>query len=152
MARTITSANAVYLLSIDGVFGAPVQLQGWGVDEAFDTDAVDASETMVGVDGTGVAGWVPREVPQTLTLLGSSPSNDVFDAWVQAQDAIQDILYASGTISIPALGKQYAMALGTLKRYPIITNVKKVIQPRVYVIHWLPQPGIPAVTVSPLPF
>jgi hypothetical protein len=148
--NTITSANAVYLLSISGVFTIPVQLQGWAVDEAFDTEAVDAAVTQVGVDGTGVAGWVPREVPQTLTLLPSSPSNDVFDSWVQAQDAIQDIIYASGSIRIPSLGKVYSMVQGVLMSYPIVSDAKKVFQPRVFKLNWLPQPGIPAITVSPI--
>jgi hypothetical protein len=150
MANTITSATSVYMLSVAGVFSTAVQLQGWGVDEAFDTEAVDAAETQVGVDGFGVAGWIPREVPQTLTLIASSPSNALFDQWMAAEDAIQDILYCSATIDIPALSKRLSLAYGTLKRYTPSPNVKKVLQPRVYMIHWLPQPGIPAIVPSPM--
>lgn len=147
---TITSANAVFLLGIPGVFAPAVQLQAWGVDEAFDTEVVDAAETQLGVDGTGVSGWVPREIPQTITLLASSPSRDVFDAWVAAQDAISDVIYATGNIRIPSLGKQYAMPQGTLKRYPTAPNARKVMMPTAYQIIWQPQPGIPAMTVAPL--
>lgn len=147
---TITSATATYLLSIAGVFPTPVQLQGWGVDEAFDTEAVDAAVTQVGVDGTGVAGWVPREVPQTLTFLASSPSVEIFDQWIRAQDAISDVLYANGIIRIPAIGIQLTLGMGTLTRYPVASNVKRVLQPRVFTIHWLPQPGVAAIVPSPL--
>ena len=150
MATTITSATAVYILTVPGVFNAAVQLQGWSADEAFDTAQADASVTQLGVDGTGVSGWVPREVEQTLSLLASSPSNNIFDQWVAYQDSISDVVYASGSIRIPSLKVQYTMVQGTLQRYPIAPNARRVMMPRAYVIRWLPQPGIPAVTVSPI--
>ncbi len=147
---TITSATAVFILTIPGVFGSGVRLQGFGPDDAFDTETVDTAETQLGVDGTGVSGWVPREVSETITLLASSPSNDVFDAWLAAEDAIQDVIYATGNIRIPSLGKQYAMPQGTLKRYMNIANAKKVMMPRTFTIIWQPQPGVSAMTVSPI--
>jgi hypothetical protein len=147
---TITSANSVFVLTIPNVFGNGVQLQGFGPDEAFDTADVDAIETQVGVDGTGVGGWLPREVEQTITLLASSPSNAVFDQWIAAQDAIQDVIYASGVIRLPSLSIQYALAQGVLRRYNTTPNARRVLQPRRQMIRWLPQPGSPAVTVSPL--
>lgn len=147
---TITSANSVFMLGVAGLFVPAVQLQGWGVDEAFDTEAVDAAETQLGVDATGVSGWVPREISQTLTFLASSASCDVFDSWIAAQDAIEDVIYATGNIRAPSLGKQWAMPQGTLKRYPTAPNAKKVFMPRAYTIIWQPQPGVPAMTVSPI--
>src|SRR5580658_7175916 len=126
---TITSATSSFILNIPGVFNTGVALQGYGPDEAFDTAAVDASVTQLGVDGTGVAGWVPREVDQTITLLASSASNATFDQWIQAQDAISDIIYASGSIRLPGLGIQYTMVQGTLKRYPIAPNARRVLMP-----------------------
>lgn len=50
MSNTITSANAVFMLSVPGVTAAPTQLYEFGVDDAFLTEAVDATETQVGVD------------------------------------------------------------------------------------------------------
>jgi hypothetical protein len=150
MAATITSATAVYLLSITGVFNTPVQLSGFSADEAFDTNAVDATVTQIGVDGTGVGGYVPRAVEQTISLLASSPSNAVFDQWIQAMDAALDTIYASGSIRLASLGVQYTMPFGVLKRYPIAPNARRVLMPRVFTIEWLPQRGSPAVTVSPI--
>jgi hypothetical protein len=150
MANTITSANAVFLLNIPGVTVGPVQLQGWGVDEAFDTDAVDICETQVGVDGTGVAGLVPYEVPQTMTLIASSASNDLFDAWNAIQASSGDIVYASAQIRIPALASQLSMPQGVLKRYKPLADAKKVLMPRAYGLVWLPQPGVLAMSVSPM--
>lgn len=150
MANTITAANSIFFLGVATVFPAAVQLQGFGVDEAFATESVDAADTQLGVDGFGVGGWIPREVPQTITLIAASPSNDLFDQWAAAQDTQQEILYASGTIDLPAIKKRLAMAQGVLKRYTPAPNVRRVLAPRVYMIHWLPQPGRPAITASPL--
>lgn len=147
---TITSATASFTLSVAQVFPTPVTLQGFGPDDAFDIEDVDTAETMVGVDGTGVAGWIPRQVTQTITFLASSPSCDIFDQWLQAMDTISDILYATGLIRIPAIGKQYSMPLGTLRRYKTAPDAKRVLQPRRYNIVWLPQPFAPAVIVSPI--
>ena len=135
---TITSANAAYLLAVAGIFPAATALQGFGVDDAFETEAVDAAVTQLGVDGTGVAGWVPREYPQSITLLASSPSNDLFDTWASQQDAVSDVIYATGIIRIPATGKQYAMAQGVLQRYLPIPPAKRVLGPRVFRIVWQP--------------
>lgn len=147
---TITSATAVFVLTIPGVFPSGVQLQGFGPDEAFDTQQVDSAVTQLGVDGTGVGGWVPREVDQTITFLASSPSTAVFDQWVSAQDAIADVIYAAASIRLASLGVKYDMGFGVLTRYPIAANARRVLMPRQFVIRWLPQPGVPAITVSPI--
>lgn len=151
MALTITSANSILMLSIASVFPAPQQIQGFGVDEAFDTEATDMAETQVGVDSFGVAGWVPRQVPMTITLLASSPSFLIFEEWVTAQDKINEILYASAVISIPSIARKYAAGKGALTRYPQLPNVRRVLQQRQFVITWLPDGlGRPAITQGPL--
>lgn len=151
MALTITSANSVFMLSVASVFPAPQQLQGFGVDEAFDTEASDMAETQVGVDSFGVAGWIPRQVPMTITLQASSPSFLIFEEWVTAQDKINEILYASANISLPAIGRKYAAARGALTRYPQLPGVRRVLQQRQFTITWLPQGlGLPAITQGPM--
>jgi hypothetical protein len=147
---TITSSTAVFLLSVASVFPAPVQLQGFGPDEAFDTEQVDVAVTQLGVDGTGVSGYVPREVTQTITFLASSPSVILFQQWMASQDVIQDVLYATGSIRIPSLGLKYDMPQGTLRRFQSAPDARRVMMPVRYSIVWQPQPGIPAITASPL--
>lgn len=136
MALTITSANAVYMLSVDTVFPTPVQIQGFGVDEAFDTEASDVAEVQLGVDGLAVSGWVPRLTTQTITLLAASPSFQLFEAWVQAMDVAREVLYAQGTIAIPSIGRKYSLPQGTLTRYPAMPNAKRVLAQRQFTITW----------------
>jgi len=147
---TITSANSVFMLSVSSVFPAPVQLTGFGPDEAFDTEQVDAAVTQMGVDGTGVSGYVPREITQTITLLASSNGISLFNAWIAAEDTIQDVLFATGSIRLPSLGIKFDMPQGTLRRFPTVPDARRVLMPLRYSIIWQPQPGVPAITVSPL--
>lgn len=146
---TITSANAVYMLAVSSVFPTPQQLQGFAVDEAFDTEQAEINVTQVGVDGVGVAGWVPREIKHTIVLLPSSNSRPIFEQWVTAMDNIRDTLYATATIVLPSLGLKYACQKGSLTRYPQMPGVRRVLQPVRYEITWLPDNGLPAITLAP---
>lgn len=146
---TITSANAVYMLVIPGVFPTPVQLQQFAVDEAFDTEMAPIAETQVGVDGEGVAGWIPREVPQTIAFLASSPSVDIMNEWIRAMDQQREIIYASCTIRIDSIGLKFNGSKGVLRRYPTLPNVRRVLQPPRYEVVWLPSLSSPALTAQP---
>jgi hypothetical protein len=150
MAMTITSANAIFLLGIDGVYPTPVQLQGFGVDDAFTTSLTDTNETQVGVDGFGVAGYVPRSPVTTIRLLASSLSMLVFENWIAAQDQLQEVLYANGRIVMPSIRREYTMYMGSLMQASTMADARKVLQNREYHIQWLPQGTIPAISSSPI--
>jgi hypothetical protein len=148
---TITSANAVYMLSLPAVFPVAQQLEGFGVDEAFDTEPADTAEVRLGVDGLGVAGWIPRLTEQNITLLAASSSFLIFENWVMAQDVIGEIIYASAIVLIPSIARKYSFVQGALTRFPALPNVKKVLADRQFRITWMPPaPGIPAVTFAPM--
>ena len=51
MAKTLTAANSVILLTIPSLFPVAQQLQGFSAEDVFDTDQLDTAETMMGVDG-----------------------------------------------------------------------------------------------------
>jgi hypothetical protein len=133
---SITAANAVYLLQIQSVFPTPVQLQGFAANAAFDTEASDIAEIQLGVDGYIASGWVPRLTPQTISVLAASPSNIIFETWQQAQDLTLSIFYATGTIILPAIQRQYTLTNGTLMRYQALANARRVLEPRTYHITW----------------
>lgn len=149
--NTITSASATFNLTIPGVYGNGVQLFGFGVDDAFVAETVDAAETQVGVDGYGVGGYRPREVPMSIRFLASSPSVTVFETWLAQQDQANDIYPCSGVIYMPAVAKKYTMIYGVLMRVSTMAEVRRVLQNREFRINWLPQgPGQPAVSYAPM--
>lgn len=143
--RTITAANSIFMLTIGALFSAPQQLAGFMADDVFDTDDVDISETVMGVDGNLSVGYIPNPVEQTIYLMPDSPSTDIFDAWYAAQLAAREAVIATATVYLPGPQKKYACTKGVLKRLKPIPSVKKVVQGQPYRITWqsvLPQPNI----------
>ena len=133
---TITAANSIFMLSVATIFPAPIKLQGYGPDDAFDTASLPVGETQIGVDGILAGGFVYSAVEQDITLLASSASNALFDQWYQAMIQAQDAYSASATILLPGLGTKWTMTNGFLIDYMIIPNVKRLVQPRRHKIRW----------------
>lgn len=133
---TITSASAVLMIAVQSVFPTPVQLQGFAVEDVYDTDPVDPSEVLMGVDGILSAGFVFVPVKQNFALQADSPSNSIFEEWYAQQVSEREIFFASGNIILPTLGKAYVMNNGVLSGYKPLADGKKVLQPRKFAITW----------------
>ena len=140
---SITAANATIIFSISTVFPAPFQLQGFDVEDVYDTDDVEIAVTKMGVDGYLSSGFVYNEVKQTYTLQADSASNQIFEQWYAANLVAQDTFRADATIILPALGLQYTHTKGFLTRLKPLADAKKVLQARKWQLTWqsiLPSP------------
>lgn len=133
---SITSANAVVTLSIPLLFPIPQQLQGFAVDDIYDTDAIKSVETMMGVDGILSAGFVFVEILQNYSLQADSASNRLFDTWWTQMQAAQDVYFANGQILLPGVSTKFSMTRGVLSAYKPLPDAKKTLQPRRYAITW----------------
>lgn len=136
MAKTLTAANCVLLLAIDGLYDVPVQLQGFSADDVFDVDNIESAETADGVDGKLSGGWIYKSVTQNITLQADSDSNDVFENWYNAQQGIRELYYASGSIYLPSVERKFAMRKGILTSHAPSPTAKKILQPRKYTVRW----------------
>lgn len=136
MALTITSANAVYMLTILPLYPVPQQLQGYAADDAFTTEDMDTAETVMGVDGRMSAGWIPAIVVQGIMLMPDSPSAPIFETWYTSQLTVQEIFYATATIAFPGVQRKYSLSQGVLKKYNPIAGAKKVLERRSFSIDW----------------
>ena len=142
MAGDITAANITFFLSVPGVYTAAQQLQDFSVDDIFDVETVQSKEIQVGADGGGVAGWLPRMTPQSIRFLPSSQSVNIFEAWQAAEDnGGPAVIYASGVVVYPSLGRRYTLLRGTLSKYQAAPSAGKVLKTREFEITWLPQLG-----------
>lgn len=133
---TITSANSVFTISVPGLFPAPVQLQGYSADRAWNTDNVEMAETQMGVDGRMTAGYTPNPVKQTISLQADSPSKEVFNAIARATKAARDIYYISGNITLPSTGESFVCSRGVLQSRKPLPDAGKVLQPMDFMIIW----------------
>lgn len=136
MAKTLTAANSVIMLSVAGLFNTPQQLQGFAADDVFDTDQIDSAETVMGVDGKLSAGWIPFAVKQNFTLQADSDSMSFFETWYAAQQSVRELYVASGSIYLPSVGRKYAMRRGFLVNHSGTASAKKILQPRKFAITW----------------
>lgn len=134
--KTITSANSVFTIVVPGLFQAPVQLQGYSVDKAFNADALQLAETQMGVDGRMTGGYTPMSTKMTISLQADSESRFVFTTMTQAIKTAREIFYITGEIVLPATQEKYSLTRGILVNVKQFPDANKVLQPVDYVIDW----------------
>lgn len=133
---SITAANAVITISVVGVFPTPIQLQQFSAQNVYNSPALEAVETQMGVDGVLTGGKVNNPVDQVFELMGDSPSNDLFEEWAAQQKLLGDTITGDGVTNLVALGKSYIMTKGFLVSVPALPNLARTIQPRQWTVRW----------------
>jgi hypothetical protein len=136
MAGNITAADVIFMITIIPIFPAPQKIQGFMAEDIFDVEAVDIAEIVLGADGRTSAGWIPYNVPQTISIMPDSPTNDIFDFWVAAEKLTKQKYFATATVTLNATGAEYTLSGGILTRITPIPSAKKVLQGRPFVITW----------------
>ena len=134
MARTLTNANSVLTLAVGDLDIGPVQLQGFGTNDMFDTTAIKSAEVMVGVDGVKSQGYIAFLVPFKFTLQADSLSIDIMDAIQEAQEAAQETYELSMSLSAPGLGKLWTFINGTITEFKKTPKGEKLMQAQSYEI------------------
>ena len=133
---TLTGASCILTISVPGLFNSPVTLQGFAADDVFSTDDQEVAETSMGVDGILSGGFVHVPIKQTIALQADSASNAIFETWAAQQKAALDTYTANGTANIVSTGRSYVMTKGFLSTIKTVPDVKKLLQPRRFVITW----------------
>lgn len=133
---TITSTNAILMLAVTGVFNVAQQLQQFSAEDIYDSEGVELAEIVQGVDGNLTGGLVHNPTKQSISLMADSPSNLIFEAWDQAQQAAGDLFFAQGGVTLKGTGRSYTMTRGILTTMSKLPDAKKTLQPRKYVITW----------------
>lgn len=132
MARTLTNANSILTLTVGDLDIGPVQLQGFGTNDMFDTTAIKSAEVIVGVDGVKSQGYIAFLVPFKFTLQADSLSIDVMDAIQEAQEAAQETYELSMSLSAPGLGKLWTFINGTITEFKKTPKGEKLMQAQSY--------------------
>ena len=132
---TITSANAIFMLAVEGVYNTYQSIKGFATDAAFAFDATQPAEAVMGVDGIMSAGWLPTTKVQSVSLQADSESMAIFETWEGSQRAQKELYFASGTITIPGLRKEIVLTKGVLTGFKH-SDAKKTMQPCEFKITW----------------
>jgi hypothetical protein len=140
MSRTvnfdITSANAELVLTVDEIFPSGIILQMFGTDQAATMEAVDITETRMGVDGKMVAGYTPVIYPVTITLESSSPSRFNLSTVWEAMASNRRIYVCGLVCTLPSVGERLTWSTGVLKNGLVIPPVEKVLSPTTWLFHF----------------
>ena len=134
--KTLTAANNILLIAIPGIYDVAQRIQGFASDDAFQFTDPETGETLMGVDGILSYGWVPMSLDQTIMLQADSKSIQLFDDWYMFEQQLGDKIAASGTVSLPSIGKTYNLTRGVFITPSVVPGVKKLLQPRKFVIRW----------------
>lgn len=136
MAKTITSANTIYTLSVSDLFDSPVQLQGFSADNIFTTEPLSSAEIIMGLDGRMSAGFVFVPVIQHVELQADSDSNELFNQWWAASQVAKDVYFAQGVVVLQSIGQTWAMTNGILSSFPPMPDSAKTLRPRRFGLTW----------------
>jgi hypothetical protein len=142
MANNITSASAVLVIIVPEL-AIVHQVQGFSADSAFDVDAQDIAENVMGVDGKKSSGWIPQMYTQAVHLQADSDSIAVFDQIYQFSNINRTFYEITATLTYPATNKSYSFINGTLTNYKPLPDAKKTLDPQDFTIVW--ESVIPAV-------
>lgn len=145
---SITSANATIIIAVTTVFPQGVQLQRFTTDDIYSASNVRKNITKMGVDGFQSAGKIWVSKPVTYHLQVDSPSCAVFDAWMQAEDQLNDTLSASGTIILPGIGTKFQLLNGALGECSPLPAAGQTLKERTFEIVWGQILGSPTIGIG----
>lgn len=134
--RTLTAANAILMIGVQGLYSTPRRIQGFSADDVTGIDGIVQNETNMGVDGRLSGGFVFNAVNQNITLQADSESVDFFENWQQAERQQRESYIAFGSILLRATGKRYVMTRGFLTNASLMPAIRKTLQPRQFTITW----------------
>lgn len=133
---TITAANVRFALVIPDIFPVPQMLEGYAMDDAFATEALEIAQVRMGVDGKMAGGFVPNPIVMPVKLMPTSASLAVFENWGRTMRLAKEVFEAQATITYPSLGKVFICKRGFLTKYKPLPDVKKLLEDVDYEITW----------------
>lgn len=136
MSQIITSADAIYTLTVSALWGAPITLNNWATDRGWETEAVEMAEFRMSMDGKLNKGFVPRAIQQTLHLSAGSSSIPYLEALVTGQRVSRQIYTLGGELTLPSLGRRYTFINGGLGTATLSPNGGAVLDDRTFQITW----------------
>lgn len=136
MAVNLSSADGVFTLTVETLFNAPITLENWGTDRAWEADALDQVETQMSIDGHLNAGFVPRPVDMTLYLSAASSSVVNFEVIMTAQSTSRTIYRLDGELTLPGIGRKYTFSKGVLLSGAPLPDGTRILANRAFRLRW----------------
>lgn len=136
MANTITSADAIFALTVTNLYPSAQTLEGYAADAMFALGDTEMATTVRGADGKLSAGFVFGEYLQTITIMPDSPSRDIFETWQLTSLTSKAVFRCNATIILPAISRKYTLVNGVLQRVKAIPDAQRVLSAQTFQINW----------------
>jgi hypothetical protein len=130
--KTITSANAKFTITVLGAALGPFTLAGYAAESMFLSEVREATQTVVGADGSVATGYVPALTPLQVTLLANSESNGFFEQWLGLMKTLKEAFVGQAVIDIPSIQKSYVVSHLALQSVTEIPPAGKTLQQMQY--------------------
>jgi len=134
--NTITSADAIFALTVTNLYPSAQTLEGYAADAMFALGDTEMAVTVRGADGKLSGGFVFGQYLQTITIMPDSPSRDVFETWQLTSQTSKAVFRCNATIILPAIGRKYTLTNGVLVRVKAIPDAQRVLQAATYQVDW----------------
>jgi len=136
MANTITSADAIFSLTVTNLFPSAQILEGYAADAMFALGDTELAQSVRGADGKLSAGFVFGENLQTITIMPDSPSRELFETWALTSRTSVAVFRCNATIILPAISRKFTLTNGVLQRVKAMPDAQRVLQAMTYQINW----------------
>lgn len=132
----ITSANAVFTLTIKELFNTPITLENWESDKAWEALDQDFSEVQMSIDGKLNIGWIPSPITHTLSFSPNSRSMIYFDTLLDAMRQTRRPFWMNGELTLEGLGHKFTFTNGVIQKATPLPAAGKSLAARKITIMW----------------
>ncbi|MCL1514399.1 MULTISPECIES: phage tail fiber protein [Acetobacteraceae] len=139
MSRTalITSADAVFTLTVKTLFNAPITLENWATDHGWSgSQKLKLATTSLSIDGRLNKGFVPSAYHMALHFSAGSRSLPVFDAIATASRQARTVYELNGELLLHGLGQRFTFTNGCLTDYDPVPAGNTTLGNRTVNITW----------------
>lgn len=134
--NTITSANSVIQFQCEGIYDDWIRMTGAQSDSFLTMADITMAQTRLGVDGKQSMGWIPHEVPLTLSLEANSPSRMVMENVQNDFTQNSEVRLCKIQVSYPSI-KQRQVFSGTMVTKSGGTGIAQLLNGSTYVFNMI---------------
>ena len=132
----ITSADAVFTLTVKTLFNTPITLENWATNRAWEGQNLRLADTRLSIDGKLNKGFVPSAYDMTINFSANSPSMTIFDAIQTASRQARTVYELNGELHLPGFRKKYTFINGCVLELTAVPNGEELLAERSVHIRW----------------
>lgn len=136
MADFITSADGVLTITVKDLFNAPIQLENWETDRAWETQDRAIAESRMSVDGKLNMGFIPTPTDMTLRFSPNSPSVGYFETIQTSSEQMRRPFILNAELTLPGLHRRYTFSNGHLLSLTPIPGGARTLEGRAFALRW----------------